>query len=65
MKTTTNTTTPTTKETLRLIAEIAKTMKRYQLTEEAMQTIIDQHDGNVKAALRTIEMTGEMIKKMA
>ena len=59
------TTTTTTKENLNLITEIDKTMMRYQLTEDAMQSIIDQHDGNVKAALRTIEMTGAMLKKMA
>ena len=59
------TTTTTTKENLNLITEIDKTMMRYQRTEDAMQSIIDQHDGNVKAALRTIEMTGAMLKKMA
>ena len=54
----------TMKETFRLAAEIAKAMSTYKISEKDMQELIDAHDGNAKAALRTLEGTAKMIKRM-
>ena len=52
-----------TMETLRLAAELAKTMRIYGISEESMQEIMEAHNGNAKAAIRTIEATSKMVKK--
>ena len=54
----------TMKETFRLAAEIAKAMSTYKISEKDMQELIDAHDGNAKAASRTLEGTGQMSKRM-
>ena len=51
------------KEEIRLTTEIAKAMMIYKINEDDMKQIIDAHNGNVKAALRTIEFTAKMVKK--
>ena len=58
MKNNTNTT-----ETIKLAAELAKTIRIYGISEEGMQEIMEAHNGNAKAAIRTIEATSKMVKK--
>ena len=54
----------TMKETFRLATEIAKAMRTYKISEENMQELIEAHDGNAKAALRTLEQTAKMMKRL-
>lgn len=41
--------------------EIASLMMKYKISEENMKAIIDSHEGDVKAAVRTIEYTAKML----
>lgn len=45
-----------------MAASVAKAMMKYNLDEGAMKAILDLHDGNVNAALRTIEAVAKTIK---
>lgn len=45
-----------------MAARVAKAMIKYNLDDEAMEAILDLHDGNVNAALRTIEAVAKTIK---
>ena len=52
----------TMKETMKLAAELAKVMNRYNLDEETVRNIIEVHEGDVKKAILTIEAAQRTIK---
>lgn len=49
-----------TKEEMKLIAEIAKMMMKFHLTEDQMKEIIEAHNGDVKKALITLKNMKKM-----
>ena len=44
-----------TKKEMKLVAEIAKMMIKFHLTEEEMKKIIEIHDGDARKALITLK----------
>lgn len=44
-----------TREEMKLVAEIAKIMIKFHLTEEEMEKIIEIHDGDARKALITLK----------
>ena len=48
-------------ETMKIAAELGGLATRYNLSEEAVEEIIANHNGDVKSAIRTIKTLGKLI----
>ena len=48
-------------ETMKMAVELGRLATRYNLSEETVEEIIANHNGDVKSAIRTIKTLGKLI----